>query len=79
MPFWKQDSKNSLESLGSFALFDQGHSCGLLCVHVDDGTWGGTGPKFKKAQESLRRQLTIKVEKTGPFEVLGRKVVHKPD
>ena len=65
---------------GVFALFDKLRKLvGLLCVHVDDGTWGGIVPCIKKALDILRRLLTIKVERTGTFDILGRRVTHKPD
>jgi len=46
----------------------------MLCAHVDDGIWAGKGPEFTTAQNKLRKLISIKVEKTGEFEVLGRRI-----
>ena len=65
---------------GCFVIRERdGSVCGLLCVHVDDGVWGGKGETYQKAQEKLRKLINIKVEKTGEFEILGRRVTHTPN
>ena len=61
---------------GTFVVREKssGTCAGMLCVHVDDGIWAGQGPEFTTAQNKLRKLISIKVEKTGEFEVSGRRI-----
>jgi hypothetical protein len=59
---------------GTFMTREKDRLTGMLCVHVDDGVWAGEGKGFRKAQETLRRLMRFKVEKTGEFDLLGRHV-----
>ena len=54
----------------------KGDVCGLLVVHVDDGLWAGAGATFFKAKRKLLKLIDVRVEKSGTFELLGRRVTH---
>eukprot|EP00971_Amphidinium_carterae_P178240 3535643-Amphidinium_carterae.1 len=51
-----------------------GELCGMLCLHVDDGIWAGTGSVFASSREQLKSHLVLK-EQYGPdFTLLGRRI-----
>ncbi|CAK0857899.1 unnamed protein product, partial [Prorocentrum cordatum] len=58
---------------------DKGKIEAVLCVHVDDGLWGGTGERFARAKEIVREKLNVTKEKQGQFEFLGRRINQLPD
>ena len=53
---------------------ESGHIEAALCVHVDDGLWGGTGERFEAAKRIVRQKLNVTKEKNGTFEFLGRRI-----
>eukprot|EP00971_Amphidinium_carterae_P352846 6492750-Amphidinium_carterae.1 len=56
-----------------------GALCGMLCLHVDDGIWAGSGPEFETSRVQLRTHLELK-EQYGPdFVLLGRKICVRAD